>query len=87
MQTLENNDALGRSETYLAEAQGLSHTGSFGWKITTGELFWSDETFQNFGYEPSFTPTVQSALERVHPEDLRRVKEALEATSRGEQLN
>jgi len=81
------NDALSRSKAYLSEAQSLSHTGSFGWNIATGELVWSDETFRTFGYERPFTPTVQSALERVHPEDLGRVKEALDAASRGEQLD
>lgn len=83
----KTNQALGQSEAYLAEAQSLSHTGSFGWNVTTGELFWSDETFRIFGYERTFTPTMQSVLERVHPEDLRRVQEAFDAASRGEQLD
>jgi PAS domain-containing protein len=34
-------DALRRSDAYLAEAQRLSHTGSFGWKVSSGELYWS----------------------------------------------
>jgi PAS domain S-box-containing protein len=43
-------DALRRTqETYLAEAQQLSHTGSFGWNVSTGEIFWSEETFRIFG--------------------------------------
>ena len=37
-------NALRRSEMYLAEAQRLSHTGSFGRNIATGEVFWSEET-------------------------------------------
>src|SRR5580704_8450327 len=37
-----------RSEAYLAEAQRLSHTGSFGWKPSTGEIIWSEETFRVF---------------------------------------
>lgn len=36
---------LRRREAYLAEAQKLSHTGSFGWDVSTGEIYWSDETF------------------------------------------
>src|SRR6476620_4391856 len=36
---------LQRREAYLAEAQRLSHTGSFGWNVSTDEHFWSDETF------------------------------------------
>jgi PAS domain S-box-containing protein len=41
---------LRRSEGYLGEAQTLSHTGSFGWSISSGELFWSEETLQIFQY-------------------------------------
>src|SRR6201998_2662162 len=41
-QTLElQEEKLQRSEAYLAEAQRLSHTGSFGWKPSTGEIAWS----------------------------------------------
>jgi hypothetical protein len=32
------NESLHRSETYLAEAQRLSHTGSFGWRPATREI-------------------------------------------------
>src|SRR6185312_4956489 len=39
---------LERGEAYLAEAQRLSHTGSFGWKPDTGEILWSDETYRIF---------------------------------------
>src|SRR6266436_4888166 len=42
---------LQRSEAYLAEAQRLSHTGSFGWRPSTGEITWSDETFRIFQYD------------------------------------
>src|ERR1700737_2520951 len=46
-------DGLRRSEAYLAEAQRLSHTGSFGWDVSSGEIYWSRETFRIFGYEPA----------------------------------
>ena len=72
------NTALGKSEAYLADAQTLSHTGSFGWCPSSGELFWSAETYRIFGHDRTVKPTVQSALERVHPEDLQIVKEALD---------
>src|SRR5260370_38554028 len=39
-------EALRRSEAYLAEAQRLSHTGSFGWDVASGEIYWSRETFR-----------------------------------------
>src|SRR5713226_4140138 len=38
-------EKLQRSETFLAEAQGISHTGSFGWNVLSGEIFWSEETY------------------------------------------
>ena len=38
--------ALQLSETYLAEAQRLSQTGSFSWRIGSGEVFWSKETYR-----------------------------------------
>src|SRR6202035_3966361 len=47
--------ALRRSETYLTEAQRLSLTGSFGWNVTTGELYWSAETFRIFECDPATT--------------------------------
>jgi len=60
---------LKRSEAYLAEAQSLSHTGSFGWVVSTGQIFWSEETFRIFEYEPATQPTVELVLQRIHPED------------------
>jgi len=38
-------------EAYLAEAQRLSHTGSLGWRVATGEILWSEETFRIFQYD------------------------------------
>ena len=46
-------EALRQSETYLAEAQRLSHTGSFGWNVSSGEIYWSEETYKIFEYDPS----------------------------------
>jgi formate hydrogenlyase transcriptional activator len=60
---------LRRREAYLAEAQRLSHTGSFGWKPDTGEIVWSDETYRIFEYDRSVKPTIDSVVQRVHPED------------------
>src|SRR5271156_3080280 len=48
--------AVRRSEAYLAEAQRLSHTGSFGWKVPSGEIFWSDESFRIFQCDPKTKP-------------------------------
>ena len=70
-------EAVRRSKAYLAEAQRLSHTGSFGWKVPSGEIFWSDETFRIFGYDRSVEPTIDSVVQRVHPKDRADVKEVI----------
>src|SRR6476646_527195 len=60
---------LQRREAYLAEAQRLSHTGSFGWRPDSGEIVWSDETYRIFEYERAEKPTVNMVLQRIHPRD------------------
>jgi len=70
--------ALQRSEAYLAEAQKLSRTGSFGWSAGSGELFWSEETFRIFGYEPTTNINIDMVLNRVHPGDLALVQRAID---------
>ena len=73
-----------RSEEYLTEAQHLSRTGSFGCNVSSGEVFWSDETFRIFGYDRATKPAVEAILERAHPEDKARVQEQiLRATREG----
>src|SRR6266852_1836409 len=74
-------DALRRSEAYLAEAQRLSNTGSFGWEVSTGEVLWSEETFRIFQYDRTTKPTVELILQRVHPEDAVHVKQTIESAS------
>jgi formate hydrogenlyase transcriptional activator len=73
---------LQRRQAYLAEAQRLSHTGSFGWKVSTGEIFWSDETFRIFQCNPRTNPTVQFVLSRVHPDDHGLVQYQIDRASR-----
>jgi PAS domain S-box-containing protein len=62
-------EALRSNQAYLAEAQKLSHTGSFGWKPDTTEIVWSDETYRIFEYDRSVKSTLDSVLQRVHPDD------------------
>ena len=69
---------LRRSQAYLAEAQRLSHTGSFGWKVATGEIIWSEESFRIFQYDRTTKPSVDLILQRTHPEDSIFVKETIE---------
>jgi len=81
-------DAIRRSEAYLAEAQKLSHTGSFGCKASSGEMFWSEETFRIFGYDRDAKPAVEAILKRVHPDDKAMVQGQIShATSQGKDCN
>jgi PAS domain-containing protein len=76
-------EALRRNEHLQAEAQGLSHTGSFGWSVSSDEHFWSGETFRIFEFDPSSKVSVPMILERVHPQDRATVKMALDAAAIG----
>src|SRR5271168_592444 len=73
---------LRRREAYLAEAQRLSHTGSFGWKPDTGEIVWSDETYRIFEYDRVKKPTLDMVLQRILPEDRCLAREIIERASK-----
>ena len=68
-------EALRRSEAYLAEAQRLSHTGSWAYNPSTGRtLYWSDETFRIFGLDPQRDASDREDFVRLlHPEDREKV--------------
>lgn len=74
---------LRRREAYLAEAQTLSHTGSFGWRPDSGEIVWSEETYRIFEHDPTTTVSFNMIMERVHPEDRSLVLEKMEWASSG----
>src|SRR5215475_6601695 len=74
-------DALRQSEMYLAEAQRLSHTGSFGWRAASGEIVWSEETFRIFGYDRATKPSLDLVLQRTHPDDRAVFQRLLERAS------
>jgi len=83
-QTLEVQDEkLQQTEAYLSEAQRLSHTGSFGWRVSTGDIIWSEESFRIFQYDRTTKPTVELILRRVHPEDAALVQQAIERAAQG----
>jgi PAS domain S-box-containing protein len=75
-------EGLRRSESFLAEAQRLSQTGSFAWNPSSGEIYWSDETYRILEYERSTTPAVELVRQRVHPEDVAVVGQFVERASR-----
>ena len=63
-------EALQRSEAYLAEAQKLTHTGSWVWNVRTDALFWSQEVFRIYDYDPEkMTHSTWDFFDRIHPED------------------
>ena len=75
-------EGLQRSQAYLTEAQHLSRTGSFGCKVSSGEMFWSEETFRIFGYDRATKPSLEAILERVHPDDKAMVQEQIDRATR-----
>jgi PAS domain S-box-containing protein len=76
-------EELRRTGAYLAEGQRISHTGSWGWNIATGELFWSQEHFRIFGFDPeSAKPSYSMFLERIHPKDRAFVEQTVDRAVR-----
>src|SRR5206468_12097634 len=70
-------EAIRRSEAYLAEAQRLSHTGTSAHNPATGKLhYWSEETYRIWGFDPQPSPPDSSMiLQRIHPEDRDRARQ------------
>src|SRR6266436_4009887 len=77
---------LRRSEGYLAEAQKLTHTGSWAWNVRTGVLFWSREIFNIYSYEYLETgPTWPQFLERIHAEDRPQIEQRARMEASGKE--
>jgi PAS domain S-box-containing protein len=83
------NDDLRAAQTdlekrwqYLAEAQKLSRSGTFGWKVTSGELVWSEETRRILGISRETNPTLDLVFDRIHPEDRERMEQLKERAVR-----
>ena len=66
----QSEEQVRRSEAFLAEAQRLSATGSFLWRVTTDELTWSEQLYRIYQLEPTVSATVGLVATRVHPEDV-----------------
>ncbi|HET6854148.1 MAG TPA: ATP-binding protein [Pyrinomonadaceae bacterium] len=72
-------ERLRRNEIYLEEGQRLSHTGSWAWNVSTGEVYWSTEMFRIFDLDPDIVkPGYPDVLQYVHGEDRVRVKKTFE---------
>jgi signal transduction histidine kinase len=74
----ERNDGLRRNEAFLAEAQRLSLTGSFSWRVATDELTWSDELYRIFDFDPGMPVTLDLIGTRLHPEDIPLLNDMIE---------
>src|SRR5580700_1676049 len=73
---------LQRRWEYLAEAQKLSHSGIFAWKVSSGMLEWSDETYRILGFSRETNPTLDLVFDRIHPEDRERLLEVRDLATR-----
>jgi C4-dicarboxylate-specific signal transduction histidine kinase len=69
---------LKRSEAFLAEAQRLSLTGSFSWRVATDEIAWSAELYRIFEFDRSVPVTLELIRRRVHPEDIPMLTDMIE---------
>jgi PAS domain S-box-containing protein len=79
---------LQRSEGFLADAQSVSHTGSFGCGVLSEEIYWSAETYNIFEYHPAVKPTPALVIERIHPADIDSLRQAIDhATNDGTDLD
>ena len=77
-----------RREAYLAEAQGLSCTGSFGWRPGSNTIVWSAETYSIFEFDSAIKLTLETIMARVHPEDRTSMQETTErASSKGSAID
>ena len=75
--------ALRRSEAYLAEAERINHTGTWAWNPASGIQYWSEECYRIMGFDPDEgVPRLERFLERIHPDDLPRQRERLRTVAR-----
>jgi PAS domain S-box-containing protein len=76
-------EALRRSQAYLAEAQKLTHIGSWAGNILTREIHHSSEEHSRiYGFGPNREPSFEDLYQRLHPDDRARVVQAFESASR-----
>jgi signal transduction histidine kinase len=61
---------LKRSEAFLAEAQRLSLTGSFSWRVAADEITWSEQLYRIFEFDQGVPVTLELIGTRVHPDDI-----------------
>jgi PAS domain S-box-containing protein len=77
-------ETLRESEAYLAEAQRLSHTGSWAWAPATGDIrYWSEECYRVLGFDLNGgLPRFETFFQRIHPDDQARTEETFQRAKR-----
>jgi PAS domain S-box-containing protein len=75
--------SLRRSNAFLAGAQRISSTGSFSWRVATGEIAWSEQVYRMFEYDAAAPVTLELIGARVHPEDLPLLDDMVQRARRG----
>jgi PAS domain S-box-containing protein len=78
-----SEEALKRNEALLKEAQRISSTGSFSWRVATNEITWSEEAYRMYGLDPEEPATLEAILSRTHPEDVHLSREIIERARSG----
>jgi len=78
----QSEAALRRSEAFLAEAQRLSSTGSFSWRVATEEIVWSEQTYRIYEIDPAVPVTFELVGTRIHPEDVLWFREVVAGAQR-----
>jgi signal transduction histidine kinase len=83
-----SEEELRRSEAFLAEAQRLSLTGSFSWRVATDEITWSGQLYRIFGFDQDTAVTLALIGTRIHPEDVPLFNDMIvRARSAGDELD
>jgi len=82
-QVRARTEQLRLSEAFLAQAQHLSRTGSFSWRVATNEITWSKQLYRIYELDPSVPVTLELIRSRTHPDDLPSFYDAIDRTRTG----
>ncbi|MGZ7040707.1 MAG: PAS domain S-box protein, partial [Thermoanaerobaculia bacterium] len=78
LERAQAESALKRSEAFLVEGERLSLTGTFSWRVTTGEITWSEQVHRIFEADPRVPATLDLIRERLHPDDMHLFQEMVD---------
>lgn len=57
-------------QAQMTQADRFSLPGRFSWNVSSGDIYWSEETYRIYELDPSLKPTLELARQRIHPEDI-----------------